>query len=356
MDGVLKRAALPLASLPLVKSLAKRVSWKMYSGLLERQGRHLEAVDYLQELASRSENFDIEHELVQLRGEAGVALVENSRSVPAPCVTAADAVEGFPLSIAPRELSPAAIRKGIASNGCIHVPGFFDAAQTTQLQAAVRQSLEALADAEQERLTRAGPWYEYYVPKVTPASAALKDRFSNRFGSLRVCDTPRGMATWLHVAKESGLLQVIEGYLASRPILTTFKTTFREATPGPEHKVWHQDGAFMGPVRTLNVWVALTKCGRDAPGLEFIPERMDILKTGTDDAVFDWSVAPSVVSDNFADRVICPEYEAGDMLLFDERLLHRTYITPEMTSPRHAIESWFFHPAAYPEEFAVFAV
>lgn len=336
MEGVLKRAA---------SSLAKRVSWKMYSDLLERQGRHLEAVDYLQELAARSENFDIERQLVQLRGEAGSTMVKNSPSMPAPCVTTDDVVAGFPLSLARPELSSTAVRKGIASNGCIHVPGFFDAAQTRQLQAAVQHSLKALEDADQERLTRAGPWYEYYVPKLTPASAARKDRFSNRFGSLRVCDTPRGLSTWMQIAGEAGLLRVVEEYLSARPILTTFKTTFREATPGPEHKVWHQDGAFMGQVRTLNVWVALTNCGRDAPGLEFVPERMDILKTGTDDAVFDWSVAPAVVDENFSDRVVCPEYAAGDILLFDERLLHRTYITPEMTSPRYAIESWFFHPA-----------
>lgn len=347
MEGVLGRT---------VSSLAKRVSWKAYSDFLAYRGRYLEAVDYLQDLAARKENPEIERRLVRLRGEAGSVLVKNSKPLTRPCVTAEDVVPGFPLSLGRNEISNSAVRKGIATNGCVWVKGFFDAAQTKKLQTVVLQSLRALEQATNEGKTRCSPWYEYYVPRVAPPSAALKDRYSNRHGSLRVCDTPRGLSTWLQLAQEAGLLEIVRDYLSARPILSTFKTTFRQPRPGPENKVWHQDGAFMGPVRTLNVWVALTKCGRNAPGMDFIPERMDILETGTEDAVFNWSVAPSIVNQRFSNSIVRPEFDAGDILLFDETLLHRTAIEPTMTSPRYAIESWFFHPSAYPREFAVFAV
>ncbi len=36
-------------------------------------------------------------------------------------------------------------------------------------------------------------------------------------------------------------------------------------------------------------------------------------------------------------------------MLFDELFLHRTALDPAMTRTRHAIESWFFAPSAYPE-------
>ncbi len=347
MEGVLGRT---------VSSLTKKISWKMYSDFLASQKRYLEAVDYLQNLAAQKENSEIERQLVRLRGEAGLSLIKNSKPMIEPCVTAGEAVPGFPLSVTRGEISHTVVRKGIASNGCVWVKGFFDASHTKQLQTVVHHSLQALEQATNEGKTRVSPWYEYYVPRITPPSAAYKDRFSNRLGSLRICDTPRGLCTWLHLAKESGLLQIVQDYLSARPILTTFKTTFRQPKPGPENKTWHQDGAFMGPVRTLNVWVALTKCGRDAPGMEFIPERMNILETGTDDAVFNWSVAPSLVNQRFSNRIVRPEFEPGDILLFDETLLHRTYIEPTMTSARYAIESWFFHPSAYPDEYAVLAV
>lgn len=347
MAGVLARTASLFTS---------KISWKVHSDLLAAQGRYLEAVDYLQDLAIRKPDFELESRLVRLRNEAGMAMVETSGPMPPPCVGPGDVLPNFPVALERNGLSTAQVRQGIASNGVVWIRGFFDAAQTQQLQDVVHNSLAALAEATSRKTKCVEPWFEYYVPPITPASAARKDRFSNRLGSLRVCDTPRGLATWLHVAREAGLLRIVQEYLRARPLLTTFKTTFREAVPGPEHKVWHQDGAFMGPVRTLNAWVALTRCGHDAPGMEFIPERMDLLETGTEDALFQWSVAPSLVDRRFANNVVCPEFEAGDILLFDERLLHRTYILPEMSTPRHAIESWFFHPAAYPEEFAVFAV
>jgi len=44
-----------------------------------------------------------------------------------------------------------------------------------------------------------------------------------------------------------------------------------------------------------------------------------------------------------------PVLEAGDAMLFDHLLVHRTAVAPGMTRERHAIESWFFAPSAYPE-------
>ena len=44
-----------------------------------------------------------------------------------------------------------------------------------------------------------------------------------------------------------------------------------------------------------------------------------------------------------------PEFAPGDALLFDHLFLHRTAVDPEMTKERHAIETWFFAPSAYPD-------
>ena len=42
---------------------------------------------------------------------------------------------------------------------------------------------------------------------------------------------------------------------------------------------------------------------------------------------------------------ICPEFAPGDALLFDERFLHRTHLSAEMTEDRYALECWFFAPS-----------
>ena len=57
---------------------------------------------------------------------------------------------------------------------------------------------------------------------------------------------------------------------------------------------------------------------------------------------FDWTVSDKQV-DQFRERVpvVSPEFKVGDMLLFDNWLLHRTNRRPGMNVTRYAIESWF---------------
>ena len=62
---------------------------------------------------------------------------------------------------------------------------------------------------------------------------------------------------------------------------------------------WHQDGAFLGQgIRTVNVWIALTDCGVDAPSMDMVPRRMtDIVPTGTEGALMSWTVSQILVED-----------------------------------------------------------
>jgi hypothetical protein len=146
---------------------------------------------------------------------------------------------------------------------------------------------------------------------------------------------------------------VIAGYLGERPALAVDKCTLRKV-PLDTSTDWHQDGAFLGSgIRTVNLWVALTRCGEDAPGLDIVPARLDgIVETGTEGATFQWSVGQGVVDKvATAAPVRRPVFEPGDALFFDDLFLHRTAIDAAMTHERHAIESWFFAPSVYPEKY-----
>ncbi len=101
----------------------------------------------------------------------------------------------------------------------------------------------------------------------------------------------------------------------------------------------------------MNVWLALSDCGVDASGLDVVAQRLPyVVQTGSHGAYFDWSVGQGMV-DVLAEGgapVVSPAFKAGDALLFDHLLLHRTGITPAMTKSRWAVESWFFAPSFYP--------
>jgi hypothetical protein len=101
----------------------------------------------------------------------------------------------------------------------------------------------------------------------------------------------------------------------------------------------------------------MSHCGDVAPGLDVVPKRFEeTVPTGTDDAVFPWSVAPRVAEEAAGEEgVIRPIFEPGDALIFDELCLHSTAVESSMTEPRYALECWFFGPSAFPDDYVPLA-
>ena len=78
--------------------------------------------------------------------------------------------------------------------------------------------------------------------------------------------------------------------------------------------------------------------------------------TGTEGAMFNWSVAEDVVKRVAGpEGVVRPIFEPGDILLFDEMNLHSTAAEPSMPNPRYAIESWFFGLSGFPDDYVPIA-
>jgi hypothetical protein len=150
---------------------------------------------------------------------------------------------------------------------------------------------------------------------------------------------------------------VVHGYLGERAAMSAQKTTLRKADPGVPG-AWHQDGKFLGDVHALNLWLSLSRCGDEAPGLDIVPRRIDhIVAAGTEGMALDYLVSDETVKEA-ADgvEVLRPIFEPGDALLFDDLFLHQTGSDPEMPKPRYALESWFFGPSAFPNDYSPVAV
>ena len=153
----------------------------------------------------------------------------------------------------------------------------------------------------------------------------------------------------MRLSQRHGLESVITDYLGERPALSMDKCTLRRVSDGGGIE-WHQDGAFLGEVPALDVWIALSPCGQDAPGLDLYARRVDRCSkparrarptTGRSDT--------QLVTEMFG-APQRPHFQPGDVLVFDQFLVHRTSDDPRMTGTRYAIESWFFAPSGYPEQ------
>jgi hypothetical protein len=153
----------------------------------------------------------------------------------------------------------------------------------------------------------------------------------------------------LETFESCGLSAVIREFFGEPPMLVTRKGTLRRIPHDQVTGGWHQDGGFMGEnIRSLNVWIALSDCGVDAPGMDIVAKRLPgIVKTGSEFAK--WATNPKAAKEVAEGHTMRPVFAAGDAIIFDHLCLHRTAGDPSMTNRRYAIETWLVAPSTYEE-------
>jgi hypothetical protein len=302
---------------------------------------------------------DAETRLVKLRHAAGVRLLESApggAGYPEPAFDQLPDRNGELAGITPEQLTPELVRAGILRDGCVLVRGVLNRADADRLVEQIHAAFGA-REALQAGKAADNGYYSEFVPDPRFLGEEGGRDWVAGGGGLWVADSPHLMFEMLDSFERAGLTRVINAYLGERPTISVQKCTLRKVDPDAGHG-WHQDGAFMGDVRALNVWLSLSRCGDEAPGMDIVPRRLDhIVPTGTEGAIFEWSVAPQVAAEAAGEAgIVRPIFEPGDVLLFDDLFLHSTAADPSMRKSRLAIESWFFGASASPAEYAPLAV
>ena len=259
---------------------------------------------------------------------------------------------GDPLpEIAGADVTPALLRAGILRDGCLLVRGLIG-----------REAAAAFAEridrgyAERARLEAgeapADGYYEEFQPDERFGDLVARGWIKDG-GGLLAADSPRLSFELSELMGAAGVPDLVDGYLGEPGLMSMHKTTLRKAAPSVPG-AWHQDGTFMGDVRSLNLWLALSRCGDEAPGLDIVPRRLDrFVETQTDEAVLPIQASQAKVEAAAGDTpIIRPVFEPGDALFFDEMFMHKTASDPSMPHPRFAVESWFFGASAFPPDYA----
>lgn len=251
------------------------------------------------------------------------------------------------------ELSAGVLRKAILTHGALLVRGLVDADRAESYATGIDEAYASRTSAN------GGGAYTPFRPESQYAPIDEFRPWVEEAGGLLAVDCPGLHAEMLEFFREAGLKEVADEYLGGPAVISAHKTTLRKVEPGTKPG-WHQDGAFMGQVRSLNLWLALSRCGDVAPGMDVLPARLDdFVATGGEGT----SVA-NQVSQTDAEQaataagveIVRPVFNPGDALIFDEMFLHATAAEGEMTKPRYAIESWFFTPAALPPGYVPIAL
>jgi len=298
-----------------------------------------------------------ERRLLELRHQLGLRL----QSAPArpehppPDVAALPWVAAGLPEISAADVTPELLRAGILRDGCLLVRGLFDRAAALGFAAQIDRSFSE-REAHDTGTAPAAGYYEEFSPRPGSGEPIAREWIKMGGGVLAV-DTPRLTFEMMEMFDGAGLPALVRGYLGETPLISAQKTTLRRADPSVPG-AWHQDGAFMGDVRALNLWLSLSRCGDESPGLDIVPRRLPgFVAAGTDEAMLDYQVSQKAAENAAGDRpIVRPIFEPGDALLFDDLCLHKTGSDPAMPKPRYAIENWFFGGSAFPTEYAPIAV
>jgi len=107
---------------------------------------------------------------------------------------------------------------------------------------------------------------------------------------------------------------------------------------------FHQDSRILN-APLVNLWIPLSDCGRDIPGLEIVTRRIDgLIATLPHDPTRNFyaghglEIDPDIILAAFADALWHPEFKAGDVLMFRGTTVHRTHVTPTMAGERMSID------------------
>jgi hypothetical protein len=290
---------------------------------------------------------------LQLRHAAGIRLLGSAgrrgdHPAPDPAALPAGALP----DIDSAELTPGLLRAGILRDGCLLVRGLVDRRDALDFAREVDRAC-AERDAFDEGRPAAPGYYEEFQPQE-PFEVAVRP-WIKEGGGILAADSPKLACRMLELFEDAGLPALVAGYLGEAAVLSVHKTTLRKADPSVGG-AWHQDGAFMGDARALNLWLSLSRCGDEAPGLDVVPRRLDEIVI-EHEAMLDVELTRRRAREAAGDVAIArPIFEPGDALFFDEMFLHQTGSDPSMQNPRFAIESWFFGATAFPSDYAPLAV
>lgn len=306
-------------------------------------GQYHQAIELLNEENRRSRRREIDKLLLSLRSEGFLAGAWQ-KDVPEWPDPISDTLPGEGIPEIPVEaLDASSIRSGIEHHGSLIVRQLITPAQVDVL----RDDIDRVADAFDA--IESGNANEEDHAWHTPFDRDdITDRAKKRAkGAMLTADSPPALFDLLEIFESCGLSAAIREFFCEPPALLTRKGTLRRVRPDVTNGGWHQDGGFLGEnIRSLNIWLALTDCGIDAPGMDIVARRLPgIVQTGSNFAK--WATNPQAAREVGEGHTVRPVFAAGDAIIFDHLCLHRTASDPGMTKTRYAIETWLMAPSTY---------
>jgi len=101
----------------------------------------------------------------------------------------------------------------------------------------------------------------------------------------------------------------------------------------------------------LTTWIPLCDCGIEAPSLEVYPRAIQDVLPVPDGVTGPYLFCDTqTVLDRYGKDLWAPTFSAGDVLIFNHFVVHRTYITDGMTKERQSVDFRVFPRSRFPAQ------
>lgn len=316
------------------------------------RGDYVEAIDLLSDAARSTGDPALERLLLSLRNQMFDSLdLSGPATWPPPHDHRFDECSGVP-EVSADAFDLEALKAGVIGKGSLIVRGLLDDTMVEMLTEVTERAFTSYDQSKHgTKIADDELWLNPWNFDDEDDGGGHIRRWTRRASGVLAADVPRSVLRLVDVFDQTGLSGVARGFFEEPAALSVLKTTLRQVAPSEVSYGWHQDGAFLGSdVRSLNIWIALSPCGMDAPSLQVVPRRLNsLVGTGSEGSAFSWSVtADQAIEAAGTDGIQWLDFEPGDVILFDHLNLHSTAVRPEMTEKRLAIEAWLFAASHFP--------
>lgn len=316
----------------------------------------LAEIDRLTERERAGTNLETERQLIRLRNQAGLRRLNAAGEGAAfPERSGVELPSEVLPEFSPEDLTPQLVRAAIMRDGCLLVRGLVGRDRAIDFAQQIDRAFAERELHDSGQMYDAA-FYDEFQPYAHVGTDLGRPWIKEGGGVLGV-DSPLVNFEMNEMLAAARIPELVTGYLGEPVLTTAHKTTLRKAEPSVPGG-WHQDGRFMGPVRSLNLWLSLSRAGDVSPGLDIVPRRFDeFITTQTDEALLDYMISQRMAEEAAGETSIMrPIFHPGDALLFDDMFLHKTGSDPAMPEPRFALENWFFGASGFPDGYAPIAV
>jgi hypothetical protein len=233
------------------------------------------AIEVLADANRASRSLEVEREFRRLRHVEGVRLLDEANGAPSYADPAGELPEPGSQSriseVTPDELTPGLLRASMLEYGCLLVRGLTDPGAAERMAHGIDRAFEVREGLGEGESDPDG----YYDELIPESGEPIEGRaWVQEGGGVLAADSPRLFFEMLEGFDAAGLDDLIRDYLGERPTISAQKCTLRKATPDVGG-AWHQDGRFLGDVRSVNVWLSNTLCGDEAHSLDLNQLRLN---------------------------------------------------------------------------------